>query len=90
MNKTELAEEVAVQCDISRAAAHRAVDAVFENIVKALKKGDTVQLVGFGSFKVVERAARNALNPITGEPIKVPAKRVPKFIAGKNLKDVVK
>ena len=90
MNRMELAEEVAVQCDISRAAAQRAVDAVLSNIVKALKKGGSVQLVGFGSFKVVNRAARQAMNLASGKPMMIPAKKVPKFTAGKKFRDAVK
>lgn len=90
MNKTELVEAVAVECDISRAAALRALDSVLNNITKALKKGEEVPLVGFGTFCVADRAARKGRNPRTNEEIEIPATQVPKFRAGKNLKDAVK
>jgi DNA-binding protein HU-beta len=89
MNKSELIEAIAISADISKAAAGRALDATVESIKKALKKGDTVSLVGFGTFKVGKRAARNGRNPRTGETIKIKAAKVPKFSAGKGLKDAV-
>ena len=89
MNKSELIEAIAKSADISKAAAGRALDATVESIKKALKKGDTVSLVGFGTFKVAKRAARNGRNPRTGETIKIKAAKVPKFSAGKGLKDAV-
>jgi len=72
-----------------KAAAARALDATVDSIKKALKKGDTVSLVGFGTFKVGKRAARNGRNPRTGATIKIKAAKVPKFSAGKGLKDAV-
>jgi DNA-binding protein HU-beta len=89
MNKAELINEVAkVVCVKKEAAA--AVDAVFAAIKKALKKGDKVAIAGFGTFGVAKRAARKARNPQTGAVIKVKAKKVPKFTAGKAFKDAVK
>jgi len=89
MNKAELINEVAkVVCVKKEAAA--AVDAVFGAIKKALKKGDKVAIAGFGTFGVAKRAARKARNPQTGAIIKVKAKKVPKFTAGKAFKDAVK
>ncbi|OGT00391.1 MAG: DNA-binding protein HU [Gallionellales bacterium RBG_16_56_9] len=89
MNKSDLVDAVAKSADISKAVAGRALDATVESIKKALKKGDTVSLVGFGTFKVGKRAARNGRNPRTGETIKIKAAKVPKFSAGKGLKDAV-
>ena len=89
MNKSELIEAIAKSADISKAAAGRALDATVESVKKALKKGDTVSLVGFGTFKVGKRAARSGRNPRTGETIKIKAAKVPKFTAGKGLKDAV-
>ncbi|MEW6685409.1 MAG: HU family DNA-binding protein [Candidatus Edwardsbacteria bacterium] len=89
MNKAELVDAISkVTCTKSEAAA--AVDAVIENITKALKKGDSVTLVGFGTFSVKKRAARVGRNPQTGKEIKIPAKKVPVFKAGKELKLAVK
>lgn len=89
MNKSDLVDAIAKSADISKAAAARALDATVESIKKALKKGDTVSLVGFGTFKVGKRAARNGRNPRTGATIKIKAAKVPKFSAGKGLKDAV-
>ena len=89
MNKSDLVDAVAKSADISKAAAGRALDATVDSIKKALKKGDTVSLVGFGTFKVGKRAARNGRNPRTGATIKIKAAKVPKFSAGKGLKDAV-
>jgi len=89
VNKSDLVDAVAKSADISKAAAGRALDATVDTIKKALKKGDTVSLVGFGTFKVGKRAARNGRNPRTGETIKIKAAKVPKFTAGKGLKDAV-
>jgi DNA-binding protein HU-beta len=89
MNKAELIGEVAkVTC--SKKEADEAVSATFAAIQKALKKGDSVTLVGFGTFRVSKRKARKGRNPQTGEAIKIPAKKVPVFKAGKNFKDAVK
>jgi DNA-binding protein HU-beta len=89
VNKSDLVDAIANSADISKAAAARALDATVESIKKALKKGDTVSLVGFGTFKVGKRAARNGRNPRTGAVIKIKAAKVPKFTAGKGLKDAV-
>jgi DNA-binding protein HU-beta len=89
MNKSELIDAVAVSADISKAAAGRAIDGAMDAIKKALKKGDMVTLVGFGSFYVGKRAARTGRNPRTGADLKIKAAKVPKFRAGKALKDSV-
>ncbi|MEC8427381.1 MAG: HU family DNA-binding protein [Pseudomonadota bacterium] len=89
MNKSELIEAVAASADIPKAAAGRAVDAVVEAITGALKEGDQVALVGFGTFSVKERAARTGRNPQTGAPIEIAAANIPSFKAGKALKDAV-
>lgn len=89
MNKAELIDAVANSADLSKAAAGRALDAVIEGVTKALKKGDTVTLVGFGTFSVRKRAARTGRNPRTGEAIKIKASKVPGFKAGKALKDAI-
>jgi DNA-binding protein HU-beta len=88
-NKSDLIEAIAKSADISKAAAGRALDATIESITKSLKKGEIVSLVGFGSFYVGKRAARNGRNPRTGATIKIKAAKVPKFRAGKGLKDAV-
>ncbi|MBI5430629.1 MAG: HU family DNA-binding protein [Nitrosomonadales bacterium] len=89
MNKSDLVDAIAKSADLSKAAAARALDSTIDTIKKALKKGDTVSLVGFGTFKVGKRAARNGRNPRTGATIKIKAAKVPKFSAGKGLKDAV-
>lgn len=89
MNKSELIAAVAANADISKASAGRAIDATLAAIEKALIKADSVVLVGFGTFKVSHRAARNGRNPRTGAVIKIPARKVPAFSAGKALKDAV-
>ncbi len=89
MNKSELIEAVAASADIPKAAAGRAVDAVVEAITGALKEGDQVALVGFGTFSVKERAARTGRNPQTGAPIEIAAANIPSFKAGQALKDAV-
>ena len=88
-NKSDLIEAIAKSADISKAAAGRALDATITSITKSLKKGELVSLVGFGTFYMGKRAARNGRNPRTGETIKIKAAKVPKFRAGKNLKDAV-
>ena len=87
MNKTELIDHIARQADISKAAAGRALDAIVAGIRTSLKKGNSVTLVGFGTFTVSKRAARTGRNPRTGDAIKIKAARVPKFRPGKGLKD---
>jgi DNA-binding protein HU-beta len=89
MNKGDLVNEVAKVLDTKK-EAQAAVDCVFESITKSLKKKGTVTLVGFGTFKVDKRKARKGRNPQTGETISIKAKKVPKFVAGKALKDAVK
>ncbi len=90
MNKSELIDAIAQSADISKAAAARALDATIDSIKKAMKKGDLVTLVGFGTFYVGKRAARTGRNPQTGAALKIKAAKVPKFRAGKGLKDAVK
>ena len=89
MNKSELIEKVAAAADLSKADAGRALDAVLSTVTDALKEGDSVVLVGFGTFSVKDRAARTGRNPQTGKTIEIPAARVPGFKAGKALKDAV-
>ncbi len=89
MNKAEFVSAVAEASELSRADAARAVDAVVGAITDALKKGENVTLVGFGTFEVRERAARQGRNPKTGETIKIKASKNPSFKAGKALKDAV-
>jgi len=89
MNKAELIESIAKSADVSKAAAGRALDGAIRAIQIALKKGDTVTLVGFGSFYVGKRTARKGRNPRTGQEIKIKAAKVPKFRAGKGLKDAI-
>lgn len=90
MNKTELIAAVAANAQISKKDATAAVGAVFEEIAKAMAKGEKVQVIGFGNFEVRERAARQGKNPQTGEIIEIAACKVPAFKAGKALKDQVK
>lgn len=89
MNKNDLVAHVADAAGLSKADASKAVDAVFDGITSSLKKGDEVRLVGFGTFAVAERAASEGRNPRTGEKIKIPASKQPKFKAGKLLKDSI-
>ncbi len=90
MNKTELIASVAEAAGISKKDAAAAVDATFASISKAMADGDKVQLIGFGTFEVRERAAREAKNPRTGEKLQIAACKVPAFKAGKALKDSIK
>jgi len=90
VNKSELIDAIALSADISKAAAGRALDGTMDAVKKALKKGEMVTLVGFGSFYVGKRAARTGRNPRTGDPIKIKAAKVPKFRPGKGLKDSLK
>lgn len=89
VNKSELIDAIAKHADISKAAAGRALDATVNSIANSLKKGDIVTLVGFGSFFVGRRTARSGRNPRTGDEIQIEAARVPKFRAGKALKDAL-
>ena len=89
MNKQELIAAIAQNAEISKADAGKALAATIDAITKAMAKGDKVQLVGFGTFEVRERAARTGKNPRTGEAIKIAASKVPAFKAGKALKDTI-
>jgi len=89
MNKAEFVASLADKAELSKADAGRALDAMVETIGKALKKGDTVTLVGFGTFSVRKRAARKGRNPQTGAEIKIKASKSPAFKAGKALKDAI-
>lgn len=85
MNKTELVEKIAVGAELSKADAKKALDAAVEAIKNALVEGDKIQLIGFGTFSVNERPARDGFNPQTKEPVKIAAKKVAKFKAGAEL-----
>ncbi|MFC4159594.1 HU family DNA-binding protein [Chitinimonas lacunae] len=89
MNKSELIDEIAAQAEISKAAAGKALDATIAAVTNALQAGDTVTLVGFGTFYVGQREERSGHNPRTGEAIMIKAAKQPKFRAGKSLKDAV-
>ncbi len=89
MNKSELIDVVASNAGVTKASAGQAVEATLDAIAGALKGGDSVALVGFGTFSVRERGARSGRNPRTGESIQIAASRVPAFKAGKALKDAV-
>jgi DNA-binding protein HU-beta len=89
VNKSELIDAVAAAADLPKASASRAIDALVEAITGALKNGEQVVLVGFGTFAVKERAARTGRNPQTGKPIEISAAKMPTFKAGKGLKDSV-
>ena len=89
MNKTELVEHIAGKSEISKAAASRALASIIDAVKKTLKKGDTVTLVGFGTFSVSKRAARTGRNPRTGAALKIKAAKVPRFKPGKGLKDAL-
>ncbi|EPJ5561593.1 TPA: HU family DNA-binding protein [Pseudomonas aeruginosa] len=89
MNKSELIEAIAASADIPKATAGRALDAVIESVTKTLAAGDSVTLVGFGTFAVKERAARTGRNPQTGKAINIAAAKIPGFKAGKALKDAL-
>ena len=89
MNKSELIEAIAQEAGSSNSAAQKALDATTNAVTNALKNGDTVTLVGFGTFYVGERAERQGRNPKTGEPLTIAAAKTPKFRAGKALKDAL-
>lgn len=89
MSKAELINLIAEKGDYSKKDAEKALSTVVDAITDSLKNGEKISLIGFGSFEVKERAARNAINPMTKEPISIPAKKVPTFKAGKALKDAV-
>ena len=90
MNKADLVEEVSGKVGITKKDAGDVVDAVTETITNTLKKGEKVTLVGFGTFQVRQRKARRGVNPQTGKTIQIPAKKVPKFIPGKSLREAVR
>ncbi|MDF7666402.1 HU family DNA-binding protein [Orbaceae bacterium ESL0727] len=90
MNKTELVDAIASKADITKVAAKTALEATLEAITESLKSGDSVQLVGFGTFKVNARKARTGRNPKTGAEIKIAASKVPAFVSGKSLKEAIK
>ena len=90
MNKTELIEKIAVGAELSKADAKKALEATIEAIKNALVEGDKVQLIGFGTFSVSERPAREGINPATKEKITIAAKKVAKFKAGAELADAIK
>lgn len=90
MNKEELIKAVSEQSQLTKDNASKAVDAILSTITSSLKKGEAVNLIGFGSFKVSHRAARQGRNPQNGQPISIAATTVPSFTAGKSLKDAVK
>jgi DNA-binding protein HU-beta len=89
MNRIELVEKIATENEITKAAAARILTTITTEIVKSVKKGDPVQLIGFGTFKQVTRAARKGRNPSTGAAIKIAAAKLPKFVPGAAFKDAV-
>lgn len=89
MNKGDLVEKVAKDCELSKAVAEKAINSVVEAIMEAMSAGDKVTLIGFGTFSVAERAAREGRNPQSGKTIKIPAKKVVKFKVGSKLADAV-
>jgi len=89
MNKTELVAAIAEQAELSKKDSEKALKAFIDVVSDELKKGEKIQLVGFGTFEVIERAAREGRNPLTGEKMKIQASKAPKFKAGKALKDAV-
>jgi len=89
VNKSELIDAIATGADISKASAGRALDSMIDAVTDALRKGDSVALIGFGTYSVKERAARTGRNPQTGEAIEIKAAKVPAFKPGKALKDAV-
>jgi DNA-binding protein HU-beta len=90
MNKGELIERVAKDARITKVEAGRAIDSVFNNIRKTLKRGEKTSLVGFGTFSVSRRKARTGRNPQSGEAIKIPARKVVRFTSGKALKETIR
>ncbi len=89
MNKTELVTAIAEKTDLSKKDSEKALKAFIETVTEELKKGEKIQLVGFGTFEVIQRAAREGRNPQTGKSMKIKASKAPKFKAGKALKDAV-
>ena len=89
MTKAELVEDVARAAELTKKDAERLVELVFESIIETLNRGEKIELRGFGSFRVRERGARRGRNPKTGDPVNIPAKRVPYFKPGKELKELI-
>ena len=89
MTKAELVEDVARAAELTKKDAERLVEIVFESIIETLNRGEKIELRGFGSFRVRERGARRGRNPKTGDPVDIPAKRVPYFKPGKELKELI-
>jgi len=89
MTKAELVEDVARAAELTKKDAERLVEIVFESIIETLNQGEKIELRGFGSFRVRERGARRGRNPKTGDPVSIPAKRVPYFKPGKELKELI-
>ena len=89
MTKADLVDDVANAAELTKKDAERLVELVFDSIIQSLNKGEKIELRGFGSFRVRERGARRGRNPKTGEPVNIPAKRVPYFKAGKELKELI-
>lgn len=89
MTKAELVEDVARAAELTKKDAERLVELVFESIIETLNQGEKIELRGFGSFRVRERGARRGRNPKTGDPVDIPAKRVPYFKPGKELKELI-
>ena len=89
MTKAELVEDVALAAELTKKDAERLVEIVFESIIDTLNQGEKIELRGFGSFRVRERGARRGRNPKTGDPVDIPAKRVPYFKPGKELKELI-
>jgi DNA-binding protein HU-beta len=90
MTKADLVEKMAKDADIAKVAAGKALDSLIDAVTRTLKKGDKLALVGFGTFSVGKRKARTGRNPQTGAAIKIPARKVPRFSAGKTLKDALR
>ncbi len=90
MTKTELIDKIAKDCKMSKVSSAKALDSFIDGVKKALKKGERVTLIGFGTFSVTQRKARKGRNPQTGGEIKIPARKVPRVSAGQGLKKVVK
>lgn len=89
MNKRELVEIISADAEVSKAKAQAGLDIILKNVQESLKSGDGVQLIGFGSFQLVDRAERNGVNPRNGEPLRIPARKVVTFKAGKALQSSV-
>jgi DNA-binding protein HU-beta len=90
MTKADLVEKMAKDADIAKVAAGKALDSLIDAVTRTLKKGDKLALIGFGTFSVGKRKARTGRNPQTGAAIKIPARKVPRFSAGKTLKDALR